>query len=328
MPRILRIRRPGLVHHVIARIVNGEFRIDDAARRNYLKRLDKVLPRSDWQLLGYAIMSNHVHLCTLAGEDPSSRWVQPLHTGFAGWLNWRDGRIGHVFAGRHKTRAFEDAGVMGLLAYIHNNPVRAGVVTSPDESAWSSHRAFLGRGEAPETLRTDIALRIMKCDAQAFHRVTCDRSGAPRSEIFSGAAEASVRTEARKRASAPIEIAEPMIRRHAREEYPLMRRAGVAPVVPYRGGPWRVVEIVAAVRGLDIRWLQGRERWRDVVDARRLALLVWRTLGRSVAEMAALLGLSEGAASMLLRAAATRPELHEEANALVEQLRSETRRAG
>ena len=38
----------------------------------------------------------------------------------------------------------EDRYFLGLLRYVHMNPVKAGMVASPEQYAWSSHRAYLG----------------------------------------------------------------------------------------------------------------------------------------------------------------------------------------
>ncbi len=45
-----------------------------------------------------------------------------------------------------------------LVRYVHNNPVRAGVVRQASASAWSSHRAYVGRQAAPEWLNVGYVL--------------------------------------------------------------------------------------------------------------------------------------------------------------------------
>src|SRR5258706_1105720 len=153
MPRTARLDAPLSVHHLIARIVNGEFRIrTDEERAEYLRRLGRSVERCDWTLLGYALMSNHVHLVCRAGATPASRLVLPAHSGFARWLNRGQARLGPVFAERFSTHLVEDAHLGTVLAYVHNNPVRAGVVPDATESAWTSHRSYLGIDAAPRWL--------------------------------------------------------------------------------------------------------------------------------------------------------------------------------
>ena len=45
--------------------------------------------------------------------------------------------------------------IHAAIEYVHANPVRRGLVDSPDEWAWSSARCFTGAGEA--VLVPDIA---------------------------------------------------------------------------------------------------------------------------------------------------------------------------
>jgi len=53
--------------------------------------------------------------------------------------------VGHVFQGRYKAIVCKkDAYLLELVRYIHLNPVRAGLVDSPEDYPWSSHRIYLG----------------------------------------------------------------------------------------------------------------------------------------------------------------------------------------
>ncbi len=86
-------------------------------------------------------MSNHLHWELIAGFSSFSRWSSPLHGGFARWLNRRQGRFGVVFAERPKTIVLPLTDAARLTAYLHNNPVRAGVARTASTSTWTSHRA-------------------------------------------------------------------------------------------------------------------------------------------------------------------------------------------
>jgi hypothetical protein len=66
-----------------------------------------------------------------------------------------------VFAARHTSVVCPAERAAALLAYVHNNPVRAGVVPLPEESEWTSHRAYLGLAPAPAWL--DVARGLSLC---------------------------------------------------------------------------------------------------------------------------------------------------------------------
>jgi hypothetical protein len=162
MPRVARQHAPGVVTHVIARFVNGVRVMDDTpgARGEYLARLDATLAQSDWRLLWYCLMGTHIHLGMESGEQSVDSWARPLHAGFAAWVNRRGRAVGlrsrgPVLADRPYTVMLPDSRAAYLAAYIHNNPVRAGLVEHAAQSAWSSHVAYLHDAARPATL--DIA---------------------------------------------------------------------------------------------------------------------------------------------------------------------------
>jgi chromosomal replication initiation ATPase DnaA len=81
----------------------------------------------------------------------------------------------------------------------------------------------------------------------------------------------------------------------------------------WRGEPVTVLQRVAEHTGVSVDTLRAPGRYRAVVGARRIALLVWRRhLGRTQGEMADALGLSASAVSQLLN---QRPRAEEEAHA-------------
>ena len=310
MPRYARDHLPGVTHHILSRFVNEEFRIlDDTARHEYLRRLGESLAYTDWRLLAYAVMSNHIHLCALAAELPSEHLIRRVHGGFAHWLNRRQGRLGPVFADRHRTIACEDAAVGALIAYIHNNPVRAGKAADAADSTWSSHRAYVGCEPAPEWLDIPTGLVLSGFAPTAAGRMAFDdfvaaRRGQSRDPALSGDSPQAVRRAARAHAAAPLELTTPRLQggrllyeMRARRHTPLRADGPIDPTA--------VIAAVARHTGIDTERLRSRSRQQEIVAARRVALLAWRHLGQRQAEMAAALGIGASAASYLLR---QRPE--------------------
>ncbi len=75
--------------------------------------------------------------------------MQSLHGGFATRLKKRLGRLGPAFVGRFAAVVCPEERKAILLAYLHNNPVRAGVVTDPIDCNWTSHRAYSASSDRP-----------------------------------------------------------------------------------------------------------------------------------------------------------------------------------
>lgn len=184
MPRYARINVPLGIYHIISRTLRGEYLIKGAEERlYYLRQLGRATRHTDAQVLAWCLMSNHVHLVVRAGRDPLDRLMKPVHTGFAGWLSPRLGKAGGpVFASRYKSILVEEETYLfQLVRYIHNNPVRAGVVSNPEDSVWSSHREYLGLEEAPEWLKAGYVLTMFSDDADEargqFHQFVMEGKG-------------------------------------------------------------------------------------------------------------------------------------------------------
>src|SRR5574338_1050354 len=144
---------PGTVYHLISRFVDRDWLIRrEQERRDYLELLGRALTTSDWRCLAYAIMSNHLHLAMVAGAQLLDSWIRRVHSPFADAMNRAYARIGPMFVRGPKALTVEASGVGSVIAYIHNNPVRAKVVADASESSWTSHRAYLGLVRAPAWL--------------------------------------------------------------------------------------------------------------------------------------------------------------------------------
>ena len=113
-------------------------------------------------------MSNHIHLGLIAGTAPLRRWLRPMHTNFAMWINARRKRIGAVFVrGPNVIDVLPDGGAR-LINYIHRNPVRAGVASDPSASDWTSHRAYVGLSHRPSWLDVDCGLELAQLSTSEY----------------------------------------------------------------------------------------------------------------------------------------------------------------
>ena len=144
MARPLRQFDPGSLLHVISRGNQGEAVFSEADERGlFIERLGQQAQGWDGKLYAYVVMSNHFHLLLEVGKQPLRRLMQPLLTWYAGRYNWRQSRHGHVFHGRYQSVLLaREAHLLEAIRYLHLNPVRAGLVSSPEDYEWSSHAAY------------------------------------------------------------------------------------------------------------------------------------------------------------------------------------------
>jgi putative transposase len=162
MARPPRLDVQGAVYHVILR---GNERAavfrDDRDRERYLNRLAHYREKFGFRLLAFCLMTNHVHLAIRRGEAPLSRIMAGLQSSYTQWFNRRHRRVGHLFQGRYKALLVqEDLYLLGLIRYIHENPVGARLAQTAGEFPWSSDRYYRA-GRGPEWLDLDEVLRML-----------------------------------------------------------------------------------------------------------------------------------------------------------------------
>jgi len=120
---------------------------ESADYERFLLHLSQVKRSSDFKLFAYCLMSNHVHLLLRENEVPLSHIFKRLGARYAFWFNRKYDRCGHLFQDRFRSEPVEsDAYLITVLAYIYQNPVKAGLCANPKSYRWSSRR-FLGTGK-------------------------------------------------------------------------------------------------------------------------------------------------------------------------------------
>ena len=326
MPRIARSLEPGKLYHVISRFIDGRFELDDPLRAIVMERCGRVFARSDWTLLTYGLMSSHMHWAVLAGESPSSEWTRPLNGAIAQAIQAarrrRGKALGAVFAERPREIVVED-NAAGLFAYIHNNPVRAGVVESAEQSRWTGHRAMIGVGAGGDPANVRCALEIAgfgtdSSGRSAFHQFVLARA---EDRSFGFQKIELVRNVARATAHVPVELRGPRIRMAAGEvEYEVVVRSETRRRPPMHVDASSVVEAAAHRLRVPVELACSRSRTRPAVASRRLALLAGRLSGLRLTQVAAVLGMSLSAASELVSTIDADHPAYAEARSVLEQL--------
>lgn len=152
MARKPRIHFPGAFYHVIARGNRGQkiFR-DDQDYQRYLSFLREYKARFHFLLYAYTLMPTHIHILLEMSETPLSRLMQILQFRYTRNFNIKYKKWGHLFQGRYRAILCDrDSYFLELSAYIHLNPVRAGLIKAPHQYPWSSYRFYVR--ETKETL--------------------------------------------------------------------------------------------------------------------------------------------------------------------------------
>lgn len=148
MARKPRLQFAGAIYHVISR---GNYRknlFEADAADSFQKTLFEACARSGWRLHAYVIMTNHYHLALQTPEPnlvEGMRWLQGT---FGNRFNAYRKERGHVFQSRYKSLLIESGdALLGLVNYIHLNPVRARMLTLDELRTYpySSYPRFFKR---------------------------------------------------------------------------------------------------------------------------------------------------------------------------------------
>jgi hypothetical protein len=88
-------------------------------------------------------MSNHVHLLLEEGDEDLSLTMKRLGVSFVWFYNWKYETTGHLFQDRYNSERVEDERYLKtVVRYIHQNPVKAGIVKNISDWPWSSYTEY------------------------------------------------------------------------------------------------------------------------------------------------------------------------------------------
>lgn len=151
MPRTGRIVVAHYPHHIVHRGHDrGPVFLTDTDRWTYLDSLREFRRTLGLRIFGYCLMTNHVHLIVDPGVDGAAigRFMKGLAGRHTRRLNRLNSRTGTAWEGRFKSSLIDtDSYLLACSRYVDLNPVRAGVVSRPEDYAWSSFRALAGLSE-------------------------------------------------------------------------------------------------------------------------------------------------------------------------------------
>ena len=157
MGRLPRVVVAGIAHHVTQR---GNARqvilANDSDRLAYLDLLRKYAELYGLSLLGYCLMSNHVHLIAVPPTaEALAQTLKHTHGRYASYWNARQSSTGHLWQGRFYSCPLDEPHLWAALRYVELNPVRARLVTEAPQWRWSSAAAHCQPGTCDPLLEME-----------------------------------------------------------------------------------------------------------------------------------------------------------------------------
>lgn len=200
MPRTTRMLIKGepAVYHVISRTALEGYVIGDIEKEFLLKLITRLSSVYFADVLGFCLMGTHFHLVVkmqpgeefsdeavrerferyyqqdkkrvlMSGQIPSyrakwsslSEYVREVKQGFSRFYNKQHKRKGFFWSGRFKSMIVEDGEtLLNLLAYVDLNPVRAGIVSRPEDYRWNSLGYHLQTNNKENFLSLDFGIGV------------------------------------------------------------------------------------------------------------------------------------------------------------------------
>ena len=154
MPRQSREKSDTGIYHVMLRGINRQDIFEDEEDyRKMILFLRGLVERTDDNglriqpsclIYSYCLMSNHLHLLVKEKDEGVSEAVKRIGILYAQYFNRKYERNGHLFQDRFRSEPVNSMEYfVTLIRYIHQNPVKAGLVDHVSEYPWSSWSEYV-----------------------------------------------------------------------------------------------------------------------------------------------------------------------------------------
>lgn len=165
MPRTARLYLVGHPHHITQRGINRDSIFFDVEDYSFmLDSLKTGIEKSSSDLWAYCLMPNHFHLLVVPRiEEGMGKLLHYATFRYAQYFNKKYNRTGRLWQNRYYSSIvdFEEY-LWAAVRYIETNPVRCGLVKTPDEWRWSSARFHIIGESRDMTLPTEWIPQSLK----------------------------------------------------------------------------------------------------------------------------------------------------------------------
>jgi len=145
MPRQARIQSESNYYHIMMRGNNRENIFNwDGQKLFFIELLEIQKADGLLDIVAYCLMDNHVHIIVNAELKNIATTLKVTNIKYAMKFNRELGRVGHVFQDRYKSEGIDDERyLLQVIRYVHNNPVKAKMVSQPADYKWSSFNEYI-----------------------------------------------------------------------------------------------------------------------------------------------------------------------------------------
>jgi putative transposase len=148
------------IYHIMMRSISVEDAFkEDEDKEQFIWTLKHYKKEYGYELYAYCIMNNHVHVLLKEGKDSISQIADTISSAYVFWYSWKHKRCGNLFPEPFKGEPVEDdVEFINILRYIHQKPLKAGLVNSIEEYKWSSYHEYINE---PKIVDIDLGLKLI-----------------------------------------------------------------------------------------------------------------------------------------------------------------------
>lgn len=166
MPREARVTSESGRYHIMLRGINKQNIFEnDEDKNKYISILSEYKEKCGFEIYGFCLMSNHIHLLIKTGADPLENIFKKIGSKYVYWYNLKYDRCGHLFQDRFKSEPVDSNDYfLTVLRYIHRNPLKGGITNNLDYK-FSSYSRYASEN-TDGFIDTSVAERLSGGKAQ------------------------------------------------------------------------------------------------------------------------------------------------------------------
>ncbi|MGB4438093.1 MAG: transposase [Sedimentibacter sp.] len=149
MPRTARHKSESGIYHVMLRgIDKRNIFLKPNDYEKFIESIIKAKEKVKFFVYAYCLMTNHVHILVKQDNEDIGDTVRRIAVSYAQYHNNKYGRTGHLFQNRFRSEAVDnDQYFLTVIRYIHQNPLKAGIIKNIGDYKWSSYNEYINNNE-------------------------------------------------------------------------------------------------------------------------------------------------------------------------------------
>lgn len=135
---------------------------DEKDKLRFIETIYEKKQGNRFYLHAFCLMDNHAHLMLSEGIEDVAKVMKRITVSYVYYFNKKYRRVGHLFQDRYRSEIVEeDSYILPLARYIHQNPVKAGMVRTVGDYKWSSYNGYLdGSSNHAKILDSDTIMGL------------------------------------------------------------------------------------------------------------------------------------------------------------------------